>query len=318
MPIYVDLLQPDGPVGLPTAGDVVTADLPSIDGCPILTRLKAFVVAQGVPATLEHIFRDRNGNPIDLSTWLLDYTSGSSLSDSASPAGTVKMRMKEHVGTGVGACNPIWEVYGEAVNAQAGVVRITLTQLMVEKAGIYEVNWAVVDENGVPVIIDRGITSIERSLFPADLATLYANLGPPTLQEVRMMLMDSSASENLLLDDVEFSDEQLMLCLTEPVRLWNETPPPIRKFNTRNFPFRQNWMSGVLGRLHIMAANHYRRNLFKHSAAGVSVNDRDKEKEYLAEGTRLWDEYRAWLFNKKVEINMQGFSGYHSSQYANR
>lgn len=321
MPIYVDLLRPDVPSGLPTVGAVITADIPAIDGCPILSRLKAYVVNQGVIATLEHVFRDKNGNAIDLSTWV-DCTESLSSSESSSgcvPAGTIKMRMKEWVGQGLSArCNPVWEVYGEAVNAAAGVVRVTLEADMVEKAGIYEVNWAVLNENGVPVVVDRGITSIERTLFPVDVRVMYEGKGPPTLQEVRMMLMDSSAAENSLLDDMEFSDEQLMLCLTEPVRVWNETPPPIRKYTTRDFPYRQMWMSGTLGRLHIMAANNYRRNLFRHSAGGVTTNSKDKEKEYMVEGTRLWDEFRTQMVNKKIEVNAKAFCGSVSSEYAFR
>ncbi len=44
------------------------AGIPNVDGCEVLTRLKAFVVDQGVSTTLEHVFRDSNGNPVNLSS----------------------------------------------------------------------------------------------------------------------------------------------------------------------------------------------------------------------------------------------------------
>ena len=299
---------------------VVRAEIPELDDCPILTRLKAFVVDQGVEATLEHTMRDRKGKPVDLSAWLADPVSESgSSSTSSPPAGTVKIRVKEWLGEGMSeSVNPIWEEWGEPVNPEKGIVQATLTEGMVENAGIYEINWAVINDSGRPVMIDRALMSVERSLFPVALETLYTNLGPPTLQEIRMMMMDSSKNENLLLDNVEFSDEQIMLALTKPIRMWNETPPPIERFTTRNFPFKGAWTSAALGELHIMMAHHYRRNMLQHQAGGVAVNDKNKEREYMAEGQRLLQEYAAWLSNKKVEINVKKFCGQSPSAYSSR
>ena len=65
-----------------------------------------------------------------------------------------------------------------------------------------------------------------------------------------------------------------------------------------------------------MAANHYRRNRLQHQAGGVSVDDKNKEREYMAEGQRLQQEYSAWLANKKVEINLKKFAGQAWSEYS--
>lgn len=300
--------------------NIVKAGIPQIDDCKILTRLKAFLVDQGVVATLEHQFRDRKGNPQDLSEWLASGTSESlstsTSSSSTPPAGVVKLRVKEWMGQGSGDRNPIWDVYGDAVDASTGVVRVELEPEIVEKAGIYELNWAVVNDAGRPIVIDRGILSVEKSMFPVNIVNVYKDLGPPTIQEVRMRLMDSSKNENLLLDDIEFKDEQILQAMYEPVRFWNEVPPPIERFTTRNFPFRGAWIQGVLAQLHMTMANHYRRNVFRGAAGGTS--DKDKEREYMAEGQRLWQEYQAWVYNKKVEINLKKFAGANPSQYAGR
>lgn len=296
---------------------LVRAGIPEMDDCKILTRLKAFLVDQGVCATIEHVFRDRVGRPADLSAWLASTTSesGSTSTSTAPPAGTCKVRVKEWMGKGCSpANNPIWDVYGDAVTPSTGVLRFELEEEIVEHAGIYELNFAVLNETGKPVAIDRGILSVEKSMFATDLLIARKDLGPPTIQEVRMRLMDSSRNENLLLDDVEFKDEQILAAMWEPVRLWNETPPPIKTFTTRTFPFRGAWISGVLAQLHLTAANHYRRNTFRGAAGGTS--DKDKEREYMAEGQRLWAEYTAWLLNKKVEINLKSFAGHASSPYS--
>lgn len=297
--------------------NIVRAGIPEIDDCPILTRLKAFLVDQGVQAMIEHTFRDRTGNPVDLSQWLADPESDSSASVSTSPpAGTVKLRIKEWLGVGSSSTSRFMDAWGEAVDPDTGVVRVQLSPTMVENAGIYEMNWAILDEVGRAVCIDRGILSIEKSLFPLSEATMIKDLGPPTIQEVRMRLMDSMGSENLLLQDIEFKDEQILLAMSEPVRLWNESPPPIGLYTTRTFPFRGAWISGVLAQLHMTAATHYRRNRLAHAAGGIAVDDKNKEQEYLREGQRLWDEYRNWLLTKKVEINLKSFSGSFLSSYS--
>lgn len=300
---------------------IVTAGLPQIDDCPILTRFKAFVVPQGSVPTLEHVFRDRTvGNPLDLSAYLASQSSESlstSVSESSPPAGVVVLRVKDALGEGLNPTkNPVWTLYGEAQDAAAGVVRVELSEDVTAHAGLYELSWAVVDDAGRPIVVDRGLLSVERSLFSSNALALYKNLGPPTLQELRMLMMDSSRNENVLLDDVEFKDDQLLLAIIEPVRYWNEQPPPIRTYTTRTFPFRGAWAAAILGRLHLMAASHYRRNVLPHSAGGTAINDKAKEKEYLEEGRRLWEEYKDWVSKKKVEINLRLFAGENVSAYS--
>jgi hypothetical protein len=293
----------------------IIAQIPEIDNCPILTRLKAFVIDQGVTSTLQHTFRDRTGNPIDLSGWLSSPNSASTSSNP--PAGMVKIRVKEWVAEGNNPCvNPLYENWGDSSDPVNGVVEANLTDDMVAQAGIYEVHWAVIDESGRAVLVDRGIMSVERSLFALDVEEIYKNRGPATLQEIRMMMMDSSRNENILLDDIEFHDEQILLALAKPIRLWNETPPPIDVYTTRTFPFRGAWTSAVLGELHIIAANRYRRNRLAHTAGGVSIDDLNKEREYMAEGQRLVQEYTAWMSNKKIAMNMRRFVGSSLSEYS--
>lgn len=320
MPIYVEPLVTTINTGVPVVSDavVVRAGIPEMDDCKILTRLKAFIVDQGVCATLEHVFRNKNGQPMDLSEWLGSGVSESgSSSSSVTVAGTCKVRIKRWgVDGSSSTCNPIYDIYGDAYDAGKGVLRFTLEPAVVERSGIYELSFAVVDENGRPVAIDRGVMSVERSMFAVDMNLNRKQLGPPTLQEVRMRLMDSNRNENLLLDDIEFKDEQILQAMWEPVRFWNESPPPIERFSTHDFPFHGAWITGVLGQLHMTMAMHFRRNVFRGATGGT--NDKDKEREYLAEGQRLWQEYQAWVLNKKVEINLKKFAGQSISAYSTR
>jgi len=298
--------------------EIITAGIPEKDSCPVLTRIKAFIVDQGVLCALEHTVRDRRGKVVDLSKYFASSVSESSSASESGETGTVELRVKDWLGTGWSdERNPVWQIIGEPADPEKGTIRATLEESLVAKPGIYELSWGIRNAAGSLVMTNQGILSVEKTLF-GSLQDIKTNDGPPTINEIRMWMMDSAASENSLLDDVEFGDEQIMLALTAPIRQWNETPPPIETFTTRTFPFRGAWATGALAQLYKMAAAHYRRNFLQTSGGGVSVADKAKEKDYLGEAVRLQNEYDAWLINKKVEINMKKFVGQSRSAYSGR
>jgi len=294
---------------------IVRAGIPQKDHCPILTRIKAFIVDQGIPATLEHIFRDRQGNPIDISNYTNTPNDPDRDPPPHPPEGIVVLRVKDWLGVGMDDIyNPVWEIQGTYIDINNGVVQAKLELDIVQASGIYELSWGIRDRYGDLVYVNNGILSVERSMY-TDIFLVKNRFGPPTLNEIRMWMMDSAPSENYLLDEIEFSDEQILLAITEPVRLWNETPPPIRRYNTRNFPYMHHWAIGILGELYEMAAHHYRRNFLQTSGGGVAVADKAKEKDYLAEALRLKQEYKSWLINKKLELNIRNYYGSYGSPY---
>lgn len=296
--------------------EVVEAGIHRIDDCPVLTRLKAYIVDQGVVCSLKHRFRDRQGNPIDLSQYLPVPASQSDSESEVDPGGSVILRIRDWMGVGINSNSTIYEIVGEAVDPVDGIVKADLEAVCVKEAGIYELTWAVKNADGDFVVANSGIMSVERNLLTRETLRSKNDPGPPTINEIRMWMMDSSGSENTLLDDVEFSDEQICLALTRPIQRWNEAPPPIETYTTRNFPYRGAWASAVLGELFIMMASHYRRNRLGGAAGGLQIDDKNKEREYMAEGQRRLDEYQQWLLNKKVEVNMRKFAGMNISRYS--
>jgi hypothetical protein len=296
--------------------NVVRAGIPDIFGCPVLTRVKAFIVDQGSYVMLEHQFLDRSGRVIDISP----IVGGPEPSDSISvPTGKgyVKLRIKEPIATGMNPrVNPIWEVSCGEIDPVQGIVRSTgLPTKTVEKPGIYELSFGVFDVQNRLLVVNKGMMSVERSIFPHTNQELYHGTQPITLQELRMFIMDSSPAENPRLADVEFGDEQIMLAYTKPILYWNEIPPPIVKFTTRTFPYRHHWQIGIQAELMKIAAYFYRRNNQKLAAAGVQADDLNREREYLAEGVRLWKEYADWCITEKIAINARGVAGAISSPY---
>ena len=64
-----------------------------------------------------------------------------------------------------------------------------------------------------------------------------------------------------------------------------------------------------------MVAEQYRRNQLTYSAAGLAVDDQNKEGSYERAGQTRWLAYRDWVRAKKAEINLEGAYGEIGSTY---
>lgn len=310
--IIVDLI-----VLPPEAQNVVQAGIDRLDDCPILTRTKAFLVDQGTTVSLEYTFRDRQGNPVDLSPY---FGSGGDTATDPSWLGRVRLRVKEVTARGSSATrNPIWEI--DAVyphDPSNGTVLAVLDPAVNDQSGVYALCWAIERTDTGIILVNNTWMSVEKSLFAADIGTVERGLGPVTIQEMRGLLRDSSATENVRLDDVEWSDDQVVQAILRPVEYWNEVPPPIEVFTTRTFPFRHHWTNAAIAEMYRMAAHWYRRNKQQISAGGLQDDDLNRDKSYAEVAERLWQEYRDFVINKKVELNARKFAGTVQSIYGSR
>jgi len=133
--------------------------------------------------------------------------------------------------------------------------------------------------------------------------------GPVTIPEVRLALMDLPSGtdgwpfSNLLVD-TEFTDADISFCIRRIVDMWNETPPPVAIYSTDNFPYRFWWTQGAMALLLQMSARRYSRNRLAYSAGGVSIDDQSKAAEYLQQSQSLLEEYKQFMMQEKVRINM--------------
>jgi hypothetical protein len=128
--------------------------------------------------------------------------------------------------------------------------------------------------------------------------------GPLTITEVRLALRDCPGM-NFLLDDYEFTETEIMLCIRKPVDYWNEMPPPVGRYNYANFPFRYQWMEATIAQLLKLAALYYARNRLKYSAGNVTVDDLGRDEEYQKTSAEMWAEYKEFVKIKKIEFNME-------------
>lgn len=308
------------PVQTPVSGAIVCSDLSLVEpgavsheGCPLLTRQRAVIVDKGVKATVRWEMRDRAGSVVDLSSCLtcktvpLEASESLSESESADECGSVLVR--------IGSCDEqgtIYEVTGVADTPGLGLIRFQLPQQVYNVAGIWRAQIAILDGTDNPVFMNTGLISVERGLF-GDLTKMT---GPPSLNEIRLHIRDTVV-ENDLLMDVEFDDDEIVAAVLRPVQYWNETPPRLRRYvyNCATFPWRMYWLNGIVAQLLRTASHFYMRNKLKVNAGGVSLDDRNRNIEYMQMSSLYWNEYEEFVHRKKVELNAAQSFGSVTSAY---
>lgn len=133
------------------------------------------------------------------------------------------------------------------------------------------------------------------------------NSGYITDMDVRIFMRDNNPELNYLLDDFEFTPEELRTAITLAVDKWNETPPVLttHMYTTMTFPFRYHLLMGTTANLLFMAAMRYRRNSLTYNIPGGQVADQEKYQAYDAAGQRLSQEYSEWMAKAKRSINIE-------------
>ena len=288
-----------------------------VDGCPVLPRLQCHEVQMGQDARLLWNFKNPQGLAVSLPDCVGAVLPNMPFDSVGTPGCGVTLRMRELTGIDPGQ-DPIYEIPVTVVNLASGLVRANaLPSEIVRSAGVYLEEWAVFSITGQMLFSNQCCTFVRRGLFGVSSGADGYNAGPPTLEEIRLSLRDSSAADNTLLDSVEFDSAEIAQAVLRPIQYWNETPPPLRPLlTTRTFPFKEMWLLGIQSYLFDIAANHYRRNQLAYSAGGMSVDDKNKEQQYRAASNNMLQQFREMLRAKKIEINIGLFSGVSSSPYS--
>lgn len=288
--------------------DLIPEETDFQDDCPVLRKIRAHVVARAQCGILQKTFRNRKGEPVDLTSCACPLASESSegVDPTEEPFCGVRVRIMQAVV--VDSNDLVFEIEGAVTDAGNGLAKVTLPEKLVKEPGIYREEWGVFDAEGRLQFTNTGLLFIEPGLFGfnKDTAELsIRNEGPPSIMDIRLSLRDF-AVHNLLLDDVEFRDVELLQAITRPINNFNEFPPPInRKFSTRTFPFKEHWLRGIHGYLYQMAEAWYRRNRLNTNAGGITVDDLNKFKEYAKEAQRALAEWERFMLLKKTELNMR-------------
>lgn len=186
------------------------------------------------------------------------------------------------------------------VDGAEGKVKLTITGDDLPYAGIWWAAFIIYNDSDVPLHEIKVWLYVEKGInhkIPRNT--------PLSIAEVRLFMMDKCPEDNYLLDDVEFSDTEIMGAIRWPIDKWNETPPDVQRFTQTTCPFRYHWMVGAASMLLRCAAMNYSRNRLDYSAGGLSVKDKSKSEEYLSMAKELQAEFLSWMEAQKVAINQE-------------
>ena len=185
-----------------------------------------------------------------------------------------------------------------------GVVSVTLTAADLPLNGIWVGEFRVLDAEG---------NKVER--FPAWVEVTGTlddkqNYRPLSVAEIRLSVRDRCAEDNFLLDNFEWSDDEIMFAITRPVDWWNEMAPNgVPRYTYTSFPFRYHWLDAVIGELLKMAGLHLSRNRMNLTAGGINTDDKARAEMYMQASTKYIQEYRNWATAKIWSLNVRNFMG---------
>lgn len=300
----------------PVACDTAMAAGPTIsqsDRQPLFSRLRSVTLTQSQIGELTWQLHDASGAPVDLSGCGFG-NDASSVSESLWGQGddiSIEFRMRDDIAP---HCRLLLVKDVRVIDASTGQVAVTLDPGDTDRPGVYVGEFALVrtvNERQHVLLANQLYVIINRSSW-GDNAT-----GPPSIPEIRLALRDSSPGENLLLGTLKFDDAEIAAAISRPIAYWNEVPPHLDayQYTTHTFPFRFHWLEAICGLLFQIAAEQFRANQLDYSAAGVTVNDKNKEVPYEQAGMRRWQAWKDWVRGKKAALNAEQFYGRLGSEY---
>jgi hypothetical protein len=271
---------------------------PSAIGKPVKTTR--------IPATARKqiVFKlmDAEGRPIDLREEQPNPPATTPAFGTEPPAqgANVTIRLRARTGEMYGPVH--FDITGTLLQ-ERGFVQFLITEDQTQLPGAY---LAEIGRFAGTFLVDTWpvLVVIEPSVFQAEVG-----VGPVTIPDLRMALLDNNdgtdgAPFNNLLTDVEFSDVELATAIRRVVDMWNETPPNVYYFTTSDFPYRYWWIQGATAIALRSAAARYRRNRLAYQAGGMSIDDQSKADEYEQTSMQRMSEFKEWMMNEKVRINM--------------
>ncbi len=270
------------------------------EGCVIRTKRGHISISRGQCGVAQWQIRWPNGDTADFSDCdIPGSVSEASVSESVEVSDvSVEVGFKSCDGPCLHA-----NVVATIVDASEGLVEFQIPDEVCHYPGIYQFEIGVLIGSSL-AMSDKGLISVESGVF----GTEGTCIGPPSIQEIRMHLRDRP-EENDLLQDVEFDDAEILAAVVRPVQQFNERPPTLRYYSCRTFPFRYNWLNAIVSELLRTAAHHYVRNKMNAQGAGLSVDDKDKDDDYLRIAKMYRDEWVEFMALKKAELNLRGFYG---------
>jgi hypothetical protein len=283
-------------------------------GCIPYDKTNTVVINGGAPTTMEFQIRDSNGAAVDLSYWFPPDV----------PAEELENALALRFAFADNSIVAKRDVVASVIDPANGKIQVELPEYVYDMPCIYFFYSAVREktEEGKlgglrHAFPGRGVLLVEWSPWMVHLKHCpVRHRTVPTLEDVRRKL-DDFVSKNTLLNQYEFSADDIVHAMIHPVYLFNEEPPRLRRFHytLTTFPFYDNWVIGTAAELLQIALMHYVRNKMHSNHGGIQGDEKSRDKEYMQIMLMYKEEYRQWVRRKKWDLNYsmgQGWGTIHS------
>lgn len=227
---------------------------------------------------------------------LLSTQDDADYSDWDSTGGSVKIIAREYWTDNLIA----FEFNADEVDAEKGKFSARIETSSSDKPGIYVMQVGLYASDGTLVLINTGYLEIEASLENLQ------NTKAVSIPMMRRLIRDASPRGNRVIEECEFTYEEIMDALLMAVEDFNFHPPLISaKFSLREFPWPMFLMGyGAVSNLLRTAAVWYARNDLKVQAAGVGINDMGKAETYMALSDKYKAEWERFIITVKRQMNV--------------
>ena len=239
--------------------------------------------------TVSVVIKDRNGDPLTLD----------------STVNTVILHIKERIDD-----TDYYLTKSCTINHDSSLT-IDFNDTEVNRAGSF------IGEFLVTITVTKEIIGRYRCYLDVtpNMTTDQGQRDPLTIPEIRMAIKDRVPGDNFLLDDLEWTDNEIMFAIRRPIDYWNDMPPDVSQFTAgayspARFPYRYYWMEGIVGELLRMAALNLTRNRMPVQAGGIQTDDKIRADAYLKISEEFLQRYREWVVQKKYEINIHNCWGF--------
>ena len=277
---------------------------------PCTADTQVIRLSQGQKKVVDITMRDENGNALDIYELLSNLESGVNTElSSSSASGEDQTGVKLAASHTYSSTGVEFEIEGTIVDADAGQVRFNLDPAhtatpgaLVASVGVFHKTTLLFQQ---PIYLE----------FMPNNFTL-STCGPLTVPEVRMDIMDMCPDANYLIDELEFTDAEIIHAMRTTIDIFNEMPPRVVTYTPETFPFRGAWLGATSGYLLKMIANRYRRNTLRYSAGGITIADQERADAYQKEADKALDMYREWCQQIQVQTNISmGYGSIAPSPY---
>jgi len=266
-------------------------------GCVPYDKSNTVVVDGGYPAVVDYTITDSNGNPVDLSAWFDENNPGGE----DDPNGLfVNFCLADFTYT----CKK--PVPASVLDAKNGKIQFTLPEFIFGFPCIYRF-WSAVakkedfEASGSALFVapNQGVLVVEWTPFMMHYKKCpVPHAVVPSLRDIRYFL-DDFASKNDLLNQVEYSADDIAYALIRPVMQFRDNPLVVRHYSlyttVATFPWYDPWMRATCAELINVSVKHYGRNKLQSSHGGITGDEKNRDKTYLAWANQLSAEYRQWM-----------------------